>query len=154
MDTLTQLMVALLGGTREEGEKAAKAHLTRLRETSPSSASEFEKAWDLAQKMCPKSPTFLGTCQKGDRVAKVYSVQGVSAIALSEQHVPRPSISLRIPHGIAGNGNGFTDAVWMHDDASIRLTDDLAVLYVYEDGSCVFDHPPEVLGLELTSPPS
>lgn len=145
-------MVSLLGGTRKESKLAVQAHLKKLRTTNPAAAAEFEKAWDLSQKICPEIPSFLGTCEKGGRLARVYSTRGVSALALSHHHLPHPSTFLRIPHDVGGSGQGFTDATWMHDDASIRLTDDLAVLYVHEDGSCVFDHAPEVLGLTLTSP--
>lgn len=149
MDTFTDLLVALMGSTRAQAEQAAQAHLAHLQDTDPVAAQAFGKAWARAQGLCPPTPVLLGTCNRGGRVAKVYQTQGVDALVLRNHDVAAGGVFLRVNHDPEGNGRRFTDYRWTQDDPSVRLTDELGVLYVYDDGTTQFDHAPDVLGLDL-----
>lgn len=153
MDTLTDLLVALMGSSRKEAQDAAQAHRAHLEDTDPAAAAAFAQAWSRAQAQCPPTPTLLGACQRGSRTALVYRTHGVDALVLSSAHVGE-GVFLRIAHDIEGRGRTFTDYRWHHDDPSVRLVDELSVLYVYDDGTASFDHAPQVLGLELVPAPS
>ena len=65
-----------------------------------------------------------------------------------QAHRARARMGLRCLTVRIGDGPGdFEDFQLRHHDLDIRITDELAAFYRYEDGTLVLDHEPAVLGL-------
>lgn len=146
MDTLTPLLCLLARGDLPAARRAAATHHRALVDAGRrQEAQDFARGLEQALAEIPAHPAYLGRYPHGRSSARVFSARGLTALALAG---PGAAMTLRVPHDPDGQGRAFTDYRWHHDDASVRIDDDLAALYVRDDGVCIFDHAPQVLGLE------